>query len=197
MDSTYKNWIQDLKQKIKAAQLKAALAVNAEMILLYWEIGKEIVEKQNNFSWGSKVIEMMAKDLKRELPDTNGFSRSNLFSMRKFYLFYNDSELVQHLGGQTASGDDKLEKGIVQQAAGQLKKRHSKPKNELVQQPVGQLKSISSKHDANIVHQAGGQLDKKVLLTQIPWRHHVTILHKCATIKEAKFYIEQIGRAHV
>lgn len=161
MDSSYKNWILDLKQKIKSAQLKAALAVNAEMILLYWDIGKEIVEKQNNFSWGSKVIEMMAKDLKRELPDTNGFSRSNLFSMRKFYLFYKDSELVQQPAGLIASGDDKLKKEIVQQSAEQLKKQRSKAKNELVQLPGGQLKNSSSKLGKNIVHQAGGQLSKK------------------------------------
>ena len=93
MDKTYIDWIESLKQKIRAAQLKASVAVNVEMMLLYWDIGKSIVEKQEALEWGSKVVEQIAKDLKRELPDTNGFSRTNLFSMRKFYLFYSDSEL--------------------------------------------------------------------------------------------------------
>jgi hypothetical protein len=77
MDITYKNWIQDLKQRICTAQIKASLAVNSEMILLYWDIGKSIVQKQAENQWGSKVIEQMAKDLKNELPETNGFSRTN------------------------------------------------------------------------------------------------------------------------
>ena len=100
MNHQYKNWIQDLKKRIHLAQIKASLAVNQEMIILYWDIGKSIAEKQNEYGWGSKVIEEMAKDLKSELPDSGGFSRSNLFAMRKFYLFYKDSELVHQLGGQ-------------------------------------------------------------------------------------------------
>ena len=84
LDENYKIWLKSLKEKIRAAQIKASIAVNEEMMLLYWDIGKSIFEKQNQFSWGSKVVEHMAKDLKRELPDTNGFSRTNLFAMRKF-----------------------------------------------------------------------------------------------------------------
>lgn len=68
MDKAYTNWIQELKHKIKIAQLKASIAVNQEMILLYWDIGKSIVEKQNEFAWGSKVVEQMAKDLKTNFP---------------------------------------------------------------------------------------------------------------------------------
>ncbi|MCC5917059.1 MAG: DUF1016 family protein [Cryomorphaceae bacterium] len=121
MDKAYLDWIQDLKAKIRSAQIKASIAVNEEMLMLYWDIGKSIVEKQNQFGWGSKIIEQMAKDLKRELPDTNGFSRTNLFAMRKFYLFYKDSELVQQLGGQfeeLAKSKENLE--LVHQVGGQL-----------------------------------------------------------------------------
>ena len=100
MDKDYIDWIQDLKARIRFAQIKASIAVNEEMLMLYWDIGKSIVEKQNQFSWGSKIVEQMAKDLKRELPGTIGFSRTNLFAMRKFYLFYKDSKLVHQLGGQ-------------------------------------------------------------------------------------------------
>jgi predicted nuclease of restriction endonuclease-like (RecB) superfamily len=115
MDSQYKIWIQDLKQRIRAAQIKASIAVNEEMILLYWEVGKEIVEKQSTRNWGSKVVEQMAKDLKNELPDTKGFSRTNLFAMRQFYSFYKDSEIVHQLGGQLENATLKPEMEIVQQ----------------------------------------------------------------------------------
>jgi len=82
-----------------------------------------IFEKQNSSESGSKVIDKIAIDLKKEFPDTSGFSRTNLFSMRKFYLFYHNSELVHQLGGQL---DDKSKKYgsqediIVHQVGGQL-----------------------------------------------------------------------------
>ena len=119
MNQNYFNWIQDIKFRIRSAQLKASVAVITEMIRLYWDIGKSIVEKQTAHSWGSKVVEQMAKDLKNELPDTNGFSRSNLFAMRKFYHFYKDVEIVfpkQNLSQNVEFQDDK----IVQQVDGQL-----------------------------------------------------------------------------
>jgi predicted nuclease of restriction endonuclease-like (RecB) superfamily len=95
MDKEYKNWLVNLKDKIRSAQLKASIAVNEHLIILYWDIGKSIVEKQAEQQWGSKIIEQMAKDLKNELPETNGFSRTNLFAMRKLYLFYKDASAIQ------------------------------------------------------------------------------------------------------
>ena len=172
MDVIYIDWIQDLKQKIRSAQLKASIAVNEEMILLYWDIGKSILDKQETFAWGSKVVEQMAKDLKRELPDTNGFSRSNLFAMRKFYLFYKDSELVHPLGGQSENTKPETDSKLVQQTAGLLENKG----NDLTHESV---------------HQAGGQLKLNTILCKIPWRHHVAILNKINTVIEAKFYIEQ------
>lgn len=126
MDKDYLDWIQDLKLRIRSAQIKASIAINEEMLMLYWDIGKSIVEKQNQFSWGSKIVEQMAKDLKRELPDTQGFSRTNLFAMRKFYLFYKDSELVHQAAGQLENTSSSMENELVQQVAGQL------PKNSLL-----------------------------------------------------------------
>jgi len=123
MDSAYKNWIQELKQRIRSAQLKAAVAVNEQMIMLYWEVGKGIVEKQQEYAWGSKVVEQMAKDLNNELPDTQGFSRTNLFAMRKFYLFYKDSEIVHHPGEQLQP-DDRHENEIVHQAGGLINEQN-------------------------------------------------------------------------
>jgi len=120
VNKEYINWIQSLEDRIRSAQLKASIAVNEQMILLYWDIGKDLYEKQQSQEWGSKVVENLAKDLKRELPDTNGFSRTNLFAMRKFYSFYKDSALTNpfvHQLGEPMQNDSL----IVPQAVGQLK----------------------------------------------------------------------------
>lgn len=113
-DSQYKTWIRDLKDKIRSAQIKASLAVNTQLIALYWNIGKMIVEKQEETDWGAKLIEEVAKDLKHEFPDTSGFSRTNLFSMRKFYLFYTNLEIVHRPGGQNE------DQPLVHQLGGQF-----------------------------------------------------------------------------
>jgi predicted nuclease of restriction endonuclease-like (RecB) superfamily len=86
-----------IKQQIKEAQIKAALAANKELIKLYWSIGKTIVENQKKHSWGSNFIEQLAKDLKTAFPGVKGFSRANLFNVRSFYLAY---EKVQQAVGQ-------------------------------------------------------------------------------------------------
>jgi predicted nuclease of restriction endonuclease-like (RecB) superfamily len=84
----YKDWISTLKSNIKQRQIKAALAVNSELIQLYWELGYQIVEKQENAKWGSGFIDHLSKDLKAEFPEMGGFSVSNLKYCRQFYLFY-------------------------------------------------------------------------------------------------------------
>ena len=84
----YKNFITSLKTKIRSAQIKGAIAVNKELIKLYWDIGKDIVEKQDQEGWGSKVLEKVAQDLQNEFPGVEGFSRRNIFRMKSFYQAY-------------------------------------------------------------------------------------------------------------
>lgn len=84
----YTSTLVDLKNRIREAQIKAANAVNQELLKLYWSIGKTIVDKQEQSGWGSSFIEKLAKDLQNEFPGIEGFSRSNLFRMRAFYLEY-------------------------------------------------------------------------------------------------------------
>ena len=86
--SGYITWLRELKQKIRKAQLKAGQAVNSTLLELYWEIGKDIVDKQKQASWGSGIIEKLAKDLKGEFPYIKGFSRRNIYAIRQWYLFY-------------------------------------------------------------------------------------------------------------
>lgn len=84
----YTKFITSLKTKIRSAQIKGAIAVNKELIKLYWEIGKDIVEKQEHEGWGSRVLERMVKDLQSEFPGVEGFSRRNIFRMKAFYHAY-------------------------------------------------------------------------------------------------------------
>jgi len=85
LDNAYKVWLIDLKQKVRTAQLKAAVAVNTELIMLYWELGKMITEKQT--AWGSKFLEQLSRDLRTEFPDMEGFSITNLKYFRLFYQY--------------------------------------------------------------------------------------------------------------
>ncbi len=105
----YEEFLNDLKQRIRSAQIKAAIAVNSELIALYWDIGKRIVEKQEEAGWGDSVVERLAEDLRREFPGIKGFSRSNIFGMRQFYLSYRgSSRKVQQLVGQIPWGHNQV-----------------------------------------------------------------------------------------
>src|SRR5690554_6764930 len=84
----YKELLQDIKNRVKTSQIKAAVAVNRELIQLYWEIGRSIHIKQEQEGWGAHVIEKLAKDLQSAFPGIEGFSRTNLFRMRAFYRAY-------------------------------------------------------------------------------------------------------------
>ena len=94
IDKSYLEFIDNLKNQIKTSRIKAHLAVNRELILLYAKIGQAVLEKQRKEEWGSKIIEKIAKDLKNEFPDMTGLSRSNMFYMRKFAEIY-EKELIQ------------------------------------------------------------------------------------------------------
>lgn len=93
----YRSLLGDIKQRILKAQIKAALAVNSEMISLYWEIGKSIAEKQEQKGWSAGVIPKLAKDLKRELSDLKGYSERNLGRMLAFYREYPARSILPQL----------------------------------------------------------------------------------------------------
>ena len=102
--SGYADWFTDLKTRIHTAQQRAALAVNRELVLLYWQIGRDILERQAQQGWGAKVIERLAHDLRTAFPDIKGFSRANLMYMRAFAEAWPDAEIVQQAVGQLPWG---------------------------------------------------------------------------------------------
>ena len=100
----YTDWLIGLKNRIHAAQQRAALAVNRELVLLYWQIGREILERQARQGWGAKVIERLAHDLRTAFPEMKGFSRANLMYMRAFAEAWPNAEIVQQAVGQLPWG---------------------------------------------------------------------------------------------
>lgn len=88
IDTEYQTFLSEIKQRYQSAQLKAAYAVNHEMIQFYWRLGKLILEKQTKSTWGTGFLEQLSKDLRIDLPGTKGFSVSNLERMRKFAVLY-------------------------------------------------------------------------------------------------------------
>ena len=87
-DAKYKSWVVLIKKQIKTAQIKASIAVNEEMLLLYWNIGKDISEEHFDSQYGSGFFENLSRDLRSDFPEVQGFSVTNLKYMKRFYLFY-------------------------------------------------------------------------------------------------------------
>jgi len=96
----YGQWLAELKQRINGAQYAALRAVNKELIVLYWDIGKTIHERQETEGWGKSVVERLAADLKAEFGEKSGFSAQNLWYMRQFYGEYKDLPNLQPLAGE-------------------------------------------------------------------------------------------------
>ncbi len=100
----YDELLRDLKARIGQAQVRAALAVNSELVMLYWSIGRDILVRQQQQGWGAKVVDRLAADLRRAFPEMKGFSRTNLLYMRAFAEAYPDEQFVQQAVGQIPWG---------------------------------------------------------------------------------------------
>jgi len=96
----YEAFLSALKTRVRTAQMQALLSVNRELVILYWQIGKDILQRQQEEGWGAKVIDRLAKDLKRDFPDMQGLSARNLKYMRSFAETYPDEQIVQEVLAQ-------------------------------------------------------------------------------------------------
>jgi len=97
---SYQDLLARLKSQIQTAQVRAAVSVNSELVLLYWGIGKEILSRQKQDGWGTGVIDRLAKDLRFEFPDMQGFSSRNLKYMRAFAAAWPEESIVQQVAAQ-------------------------------------------------------------------------------------------------
>jgi len=160
----FKQWLVDLKTRIRQSQLKAAIKVNEEMLRLYWELGRDIVVRQMDAAWGSGFFEQLSKELKAEFPEMKGFSERNLLNVKRFYLFYSQDNIIPHQVGA------EIESTNLHQ--------------------LGEDLQVSENKKDIILHQVGAKLETHPIF-QIPWRHHVEIFSKCKSIKEALFYVQK------
>ncbi len=96
----YLQTLEEIKNRVRAAQYEALKAVNQELVALYWDIGSMIAQRQKDRGWGKSVVETLAKDLQNEFPGMSGFSAQNLWYMRQFYLAYAGHPKLQPLVGE-------------------------------------------------------------------------------------------------
>lgn len=91
----YGKFLNEIKSRIVSARIQAVRSVNHELIRLYWDIGKNIVERQEKYKWGDNIVEMLARDLKEAFPEARGFSDRNVWNMRRFYEEYKNNPFLQ------------------------------------------------------------------------------------------------------
>lgn len=147
--TAYAPLLADLKARVRASQVKAALSVNRELILLYWHIGREILRAQRAEGWGAKVVERLAKDLAAEFPEMGGFSFTNLMRMRTFAEAHGALEIFPQPVGRlevAASGGEifpqavgKLASPNIEQAAGAIVPQAVTLFEDGPPEPLGQL----------------------------------------------------------
>ena len=166
----YKELLQEVKFKIQHAQIKTVMAANSQMLLLYWQLGNYILANQQANGWGSKIIDLLAADIKKELPNLKGFSTRNLKYMRKFSTDYplNIIENFISIESQIASNDS-----ISQQIFTSLLHTHS-DNFVIVQQPVAQLQNQTD----TVAPQKDEQLFLGSIVARLTWSHHIILMDK-------------------
>src|SRR5262245_12567611 len=99
----YAAFLDEIKQRVTAARIHAARAVNYDLVLLYWDIGRGIVEKQESEAWGEAFVERLASDLQRAFPEMRGFSPRNIWRMQQFYLAHTSSAFLAQAARELGS----------------------------------------------------------------------------------------------
>lgn len=118
----YPAFLASLKERIVLARVSAARSVNRDLILLYWDIGRSIVDKQAALGWGDSIVETLAQDLQRAFPDMRGFAPRSLWNMRRFFLAYSSPEILPQLVAEfSATGRKHLPQPVAEKNRGKSK----------------------------------------------------------------------------
>jgi len=129
--------------------------------LFNWQLGRDLVVRKAEEKWGTGIVNKVSLDLQAEFPNAKGFSATNLWYMKKWFLFYSaELEKLHQVGG------------------------------ELPPNTIKNAEQIS-RTTAEKLHQLGGEIDFPIIFGFVPWRHHVEIITKCKTVDEALFYIQK------
>ena len=97
IDADYSAWISDIKNRYHSAQIKAAVKINAEKLYFNWSLGRDLIIRKAEEKWGSGVVEQLSFDLQEAFPLDRGFGTTNLWAMKKWYLFFSSSEAIEKL----------------------------------------------------------------------------------------------------
>jgi len=168
----YRRFIEELKARVASARVAAARAINRDLILLYWDIGKGIVEKQKELGWGEAVVKMVASDLRRIFPGVKGFAAQNLWRMKQFYLTHISEEflaqVVKEIGHEAdwQPGFEKLSQLVRVLGDGKSEQDDSEKLSQLVRE----------------------------IVARVPWGHHVNALAKITNPAARLFYLRATGR---
>ncbi len=162
----YSAFLGALKQRVSAARVHAARAVNHDLVLLYWDIGLGIAEKQRQSGWGEAVVERLARDLRLAFPEMGGFSARNLRDMKRMYAAYSAPEFWR-------------------QAVANLEMDGRKGRPAIWRQPVAKLRSGAADTSGRPRPEALVQQ----LVAAVPWGQHLTILNKTSDPAARLYYL--------
>ncbi len=183
IEADYKNWISEVKQKVRSSQIKAAIAVNSALIIFYWELGKMLSEKISQSKWGDKILENVSKDLKDEFPEMKGFSVSNLKTCKLFFEYF---------GSQLVNQIEILKIKYPELSSQPVNLLESK--ENLIRPQVGSELQSVEKQEYKFRQQLIDEFALTVvsnIVSQIPWGHIKVIITKIKNLEEAFFYIEK------
>jgi len=171
LPADYPSLLASIKQRIRTAQVRASLSANAELIRLYWDIGRAIAERQRHQGWGSGVIPRLARDLHNELPEVKGFSERNIKLMTQFYRQYPSLETI----GQPV---------VAQLSPASCAKQLNAGDDTRVVAAISLLAGteLSSDQVVAIV---------QPLVAQLPWAHNVVLMQKVKALSTRLWYMRQ------
>lgn len=172
LDNEYGCWLQEIKNRYRHSQIKAAVKVNSERLLFNWQLGRDLVMRKAEERWGSGIVEQVSLDLQEEFPQAEGFGTSNLWYMKRWYLFYSTKlqQLIEELHLTEKQGSEKL-----QQLVGVF------PGNIQMAQ-LGQRVCDDTDTEGFPFPECFGY---------VPWGQHIEIISRCNDMDEAAFYIRQ------
>jgi predicted nuclease of restriction endonuclease-like (RecB) superfamily len=187
LPAAYAPWLAALKDRVRSAHLQAAARVNQELLRLYWEIGAALVEAQQNEGWGQAVIPRLARDLRTEFPEMQGFSERNLGYMVRFAREYGSPPILQ----QPAAKLENARKGTqpVAQISGE-------PASSIVPQPAAQLLPPDAASlnlpppVAKLCWPDPTSAISQQLAAKLPWFHHVILLEKVKDRAARAWYMQ-------
>ena len=148
--------------RYRSAQIKAAVKVNAEQLLFNWELGRDLVMRKAEEKWGSGIVEQVSLDLQAAFPGAKGFSTTNLWRMKQWYLFYAQEPIK------------------LPQLVGEFQKTDSQI-NKKLPQLVGEIRESISVRSEGMAFPD--------IFAMVPWGHHAEIIAKCKSVEEALFYV--------